>query len=203
MLYIYYGDDRVKTQAAIKKLLGEDYEVVEGEELDLPGLRDVFLGASLFGKRKIVVKGLSGKKELFAEVAGLIGTEHEIVLWEEKMDKRSVAYKDLAKVGVEMKEFKLAKPADFGKVFEIYDTALRDGARAVKMLEEIENDNDPYMFVGLLISQAIKKWQWRYGAKEKRVLLELSKLDMQMKGDSAVTQPWTLVKSFLLRLASL
>ena len=203
MIRVFYGDDRVKAQAAIKKLLGEDYEVVEGEELDLAGLRDVFLGSSLFGKRKIVVKGLLGKKELFAEVVGLIGTEHEIVLWEEKMDKRSVVYKDLAKAGVEMKEFKIAKPADFGKVFEIYDMALKDGPRAVKMLEEIENDNDPYMFVGLLVSQAVKKWQWRYGAKEKRVLLELSKLDMQMKGDSAVTQPWILVKSFLLRLSSL
>lgn len=203
MIKIFYGDDRVRAQAEIRKILGEDYEVVEGEELDLAGLRDVMLGVSLFGKRKIVIKGLTANKDLFAEVLNLLATEHEVIIWEEKMDKRSAVYKDLVKAGVEMREFKMAELASKKLVFDIYDTALRDGAKAVKMCEQIENDNDPYMFVGLMISQAIKKYSFRYGAKEKRVLKELSRLDMQMKGESTISQPWTLVKSFLLRVSSL
>ena len=150
-----------------------------------------------------MIKGLAANKDLFAEVSNLLATEHEVVIWEEKMDKRSVAYKDLAKAGVEMKEFKMVEPASKKLVFDIYDTALRDGVKAVKMCEKIENDNDPYMFVGLMISQAIKKYTFRYGAKEKRALKELSRLDMQMKGESTISQPWTLVKSFLLRVSSL
>lgn len=200
MIRIYYGDDRVRAQAAIVKILGGEYEVLEGEEMDLAGARDAFLGTSLFGARKIVIKGLAGNKAIFEAVPEWTGTEHEVVLWEEKLDKRTAAYKALQQAGVEMKEFKLPA-ADRGVVFDIFETALRDGPRAVKMCEQIENTNDPYMFMGLMISQAVKKWSLRQGEKEKRVLLELSKLDMQMK--SAATSPWTLVKSFLLRASSL
>lgn len=202
MIKVFYGDDRVKAQAEIRKVLGEGYEVVDGEELTLPGLIDVMAGTSLFGKRKIVVKDLAQNKELFAEVLQHLGTENDVVLWESRLDKRTALYKDFVQAGVEMREFKLVQP-DTRKVFDIYETALRDGPRAVKMCEEIETENDPYMFVGLMVAQAVKKWSFRYGEKEKRALRELSKLDMQMKGDSAISEPWTLVKAFLLRASSL
>ena len=84
-------------------------------------------------------------------------------------------------------------------MFEIFDTALSDGPRAVKMLEKVQGDEDPYMFFGLLASQAIKKFEWRQGAKEKRVLKMLSELDMEMK--SSTVEPWVLIKATLLRLA--
>ena len=41
-------------------------------------------------------------------------------------------------------------------MFEIFDVALVDGPKAMKMVEKIENKNDPYRFVGLLATQAIK-----------------------------------------------
>ena len=60
MIKIFYGDDRVKAQAAIKKLLGDDYEVIEGENLLPSDMASVFYGGSLFSdERKILIKDLS------------------------------------------------------------------------------------------------------------------------------------------------
>ena len=68
------------------------------------------------------------------------------------------------------------------------------------MLEKIQSEEDPIMFCGLLISQALKDFNQKQGTKEKRVLRELSKLDLDLKSTSL--QPWLLVQSFLLRLSS-
>ena len=203
---IFTGDDRGKIAAEVRRRLGEGYEVFEGENLapgDLPGL---FLGATLFsaGARKILVKdGLENKEVLEALVARLgefLQTENEVVIWETKLDKRLTATKALVKAGVEIREWKLAPEVDTRAVFGIYDLALRDGARAIRELEKIEAEQDPYMFFGLMVTQALKKLEWRpNGAKEKRALRELAKVDIQMK--STAVEPWMLVKSFLARLA--
>jgi len=86
-------------------------------------------------------------------------------------------------------------------VFDVFDMAYRDGYLAVKMLNEIKAENDPYMFFGLMVSQALRKYDMRTGVKEKRVLFELSRLDMQMK--SSTVDPWMLISSFLLQVSSL
>ena len=83
----------------------------------------------------------------------------------------------------------------------IYRTAKTDGPRAIKMLEIIKPNEDPIKFTGLLISQALKDYASNQGTKEKRVLKELSKLDLDMK--SAKVEPWLRIESFLLRLSSL
>ena len=90
---------------------------------------------------------------------------------------------------------------DMNLVFDIFKVAKRDGKKAVEMLEKIETTQDPYMMVGLIASQATKDFEYRQGAKEKRVLAELSKLDMKMKSTSI--QPFSLLKSFLLQVSSL
>ena len=70
------------------------------------------------------------------------------------------------------------------------------------MLREIEQTEEPIMFLGALVSSALKDYAARpNGAKEKRALVELSKIDLQLK--TASTQPWLLLESFLLRLSSL
>ena len=69
------------------------------------------------------------------------------------------------------------------------------------MLDQIEADEDPIRFCGLLISQALKAYRNHPGAKEKRALKELSQLDLRLKTTSY--QPWLLIRSFLLRLSSL
>ena len=202
MIRIFSGDDRVRISAEVKKVLGEGYEVFEGGELTLNDLPSLFFGTSLlFEKRKILIKAFSENKEAFEKIVDYLETEHEVVVWETKLDKRTATYKELKKKGILLQEFKAPEKTNTTIVFNIFDTAFRDGKRAVKMLEQIENEQDPYMFFGLLTTQALKKFEMRQGEKEKRVLRELSKLDKKMKTTSI--QPWTLVKSFLLQVSLL
>ena len=202
MIRIFYGDDRVTISEKIKKEFGEGYEVFEGEDLKTEDLPSIFFGASLFSdERKILIKDISLNQEVFEKIVNYLKTTHEVIIWETKLDKRTTTFKELKKMGVEIFEYKLLEPTNKNAVFDIFDIALSNGEKAVKMVEKIENEQDPYMFLGLLSTQAIKKFEFRQGSKEKRVLLELSKLDMQMK--STAIQPWTLVKLFLLKLSSL
>lgn len=201
MIRIFYGEDRVKINAQIRKLLGDNYEVLDGTEITPSDLPSIFLGASLFAERRtIVIRDLGENKEVFEKLPDYLETPHEIILFETKLDKRTATYKAL-KDKVEIKEFTLPANINAGLVFDIFKTAKRDGKKAVQMLEQIENEQDPYMFLGLLVSQALKDFSLRQGTKEKRVLIELSKLDIAMKSTSM--QPFSLLKAFLLQVSSL
>ena len=201
MIRIFYGEDRIKISEQIKKLLGDNYEVLEGAELTPNDLPSIFLGASLFAeKRAIMIRDLGENKEVFEKIGDFLDTSHDVILFETKLDKRTATYKQL-KDKIEIKEFTLPVNANANLVFDIYKTAKRDGKKAVKMLESIENEQDPYMFLGLLVSQALKDFTMRQGTKEKRALIELSKLDIVMKSTSM--QPFSLLKSFLLQVSSL
>jgi hypothetical protein len=202
MIRVFYGDDRVGISKAVERVLGEGYEVVEGSEIGAMDMANVFFGGNLFSeKRRIVVKDLS-EGAGWGELSKYLGTPHEIILWETGVDKRTILWKELVKAGVEAREFKTAEPVERKVVFDILDTALSgQGKQAVGMVEQIEATNEPYMFVGLLISQVLRKMEMRAGEKEKRVLAELSKLDINMKTTS--TEPWLLVKAFLVRISGL
>ena len=201
MMRIFYGDDRVKAQQEIKRILGDDYEIIEGTELDINDLPSVFLGASLFSDtRHILIRDISLNKLAYDELPKYLNTPHEVIIFESKLDKRSVTYKAL-KDKVEIREFALPENIDFRQVFDIYRVAKADGKRALQILEKIRPYEDPIQFTGLIVSQAIKDFAARpNGAKERRVLKELSKLDLDMK--STKIDPWLLVESFLLRLSS-
>lgn len=203
MLRVYSGEDRVAAEKAIQSLLGGKYEVFEGENLAETDLPSVFRGTTLFDseKRRILLKDLGENPAVFEKVVDYADTEYEVVIWETKIDKRSAGYKRLKEAGVELKDFPLRKPPEVGLVFNILNTALRNGAEAVKMCEKIEVAQDPYMFFGLMVTQALKKFEERQGAREKKVLKELAKLDMQMK--TSTIEPWTLVKAFLARASEL
>ncbi|MBR3319270.1 hypothetical protein IKG06_02055 [Candidatus Saccharibacteria bacterium] len=205
---IFTGDDRVKIGEQVAKELGEGYEVFEGESLDCESLPSLFLGGSLFATsgRKILIKDFGENNEVwndFAEkINDYIRTDADVIIWETKLDKRLSSTKAIIKAGAMVEEFKLAEPVDTKAVFNIYDMALRDGEGAVKELSKIEGAQDPYMFFGLMVSQALKRLEWRpQGIKEKRILKELANVDIQMK--STAVEPWILVKSFLIRLATL
>lgn len=207
MIKVFYGSDRKKIDAEVKKILGTDYEVFDGENLKKEDIVNVFMGTSLFAeKRKILLKDLTPARgeqgeDLYEEIAKYVDTPHTIVIWETNASQKKT-YKDFVKLKkVEAKKFDLADKVDMRVVFNIYDTALADGERAVKMLTELQDKQDPYMFFGLLVSQAIKKYEWRQGAKERRVLKELSQIDMQMK--TTAYEPWLLIKSFLLRVKTI
>ena len=201
MIEIFCGEDRVKAQAEIKRILGEDYEVFEGVNLAVADLPSLFLGTSLFGeKRKILVKDLSEQKELWEKLPEYLESPHTIIIWESKLDKRTATYKAI-KDKVKVVEFALQKDINANLVFDIFRTAKRDGKKAVELLKKIEDMEEPYMLIGLFVTQALKDFEMRQGSKEKRVLVELSRIDMLMKTTS--TQPWLLLKSFLLRVSQL
>ena len=147
-----------------------------------------------------MIRDLGENKEVFEKIVEYLDTPHEVVLFETKLDKRTATYKAL-KDRVEIREFAMPVDTNVNLVFDIYRTAKRDGKKAVQMLESIENEQDPYMFLGLLVSQALKDFAMRQGTKEKRALEELSKLDIAMKSTSM--QPFSLLKSFLLQVSSL
>lgn len=203
MLSVFWGENRLETEKAVKRVLGTDYEVFEGENLTVADLPSIFQGTSLFGteKRQILLKELGENKEVWEKIPDYLQTDHDMVIWESKIDKRSVVYKAMAAAGVEMREFPARANPDAKMVFNILDMALRNGPQAVKMVEKIELEQDPYMFFGLLVTQGIKKLEYRAGTREKRLLKELSQLDMQMKTTSV--EPWLLLKSFLLRISQL
>lgn len=202
MIKFFYGDDRVRAKQSIEQFLGtKDYEIIEGTDLTPADLPSIFLGNSLFADtRAILIRDLTANKLVYEKLPDYLATPHQIAILELKLDKRSAVYKTL-KEQVEFQEFILPKNTNFNLVFDIYRTAKHDGEKAVKMLAKIQNEEDPIMFCGLLISQALKDFKQKQGTKEKRTLKELSKLDLDLKSTSL--QPWLLVQSFLLRLSSL
>lgn len=191
MIKIFTGDDRVRAGAEIKKILGENYEVIDCADLAPKDLPQIFKGTTIFdAKRKILLRDFTANSSIFSELINYLDTPHEIILLETKLDKRTTAYKEI-KDKVEIKEFKLSPKTDFSAVFNIYSIAKRDGKKAVAELRKIEEDEDPIRFTGLLISQAIKEYN-------PRILKALSKLDIELK--SSKIDPWLLVESFLLKI---
>ncbi len=200
MIKLFTGDDRVKAKQEIIKLLGEDYEIIDGSDINPNDLPSIFFGSTLFAShRKILIRDLAANKSVFDELPKYLHTHHEVILFETKLDKRSATYKAL-KDQLEIREFKLPEP-DFFQVFNIYKVAKTDGKKAIKMLEDIKPTEDPIKFTGLLISQAIKDFSAHQGAKEEAILKALAAADLQMK--TTGTDPWLIVESFLLRLKTL
>lgn len=199
MIRVYYGDDRVRATREITRVLGSEYEVVDGSELKMEDLPSLFWGNSLFSeKRNILIRDMADNKPVYDKLPEYLDTVHNIVIFEMKIDKRAATYKAL-KDKIEWKEYKMPVNPNLRLVFDIYKVAKTDGVRAVKMLEKVKNEEDPIMFCGLMVSQALKDYKAHPGTKEKRALKELSKLDLDLKSTSL--QPWMLVQTFLLRLA--
>ncbi|MBQ9181006.1 hypothetical protein IJ135_02860 [Candidatus Saccharibacteria bacterium] len=198
MLKLFYGDDRVRAMQEVTKLLGQDHEVIDGADITLSDLPSIFLGTSLLSSsRKILIRDFTENRPAAAELGKYLQTPHDIILLESKLDKRGNFYKE-NKDNLEIREFKLPE-ANFGAVFDIYRTAKRDGARAIKMLKDIEPTEEPAMFVGVMVSQALKDFAAHPGVRERRALKELSVIDIQMK--SSGVEPWLLIEGFLLRLS--
>lgn len=196
MIKIYTGANRLAANQAINAFLGNDYEVVEGIDLTPEILPSLLLGGSLFkAQRSLLIRDLSENELAFAELPKYLQTPHRVAIFETKLDKRLSAYKAI-KDQVEVLEF--ANPADPNRnvAFDVYKIAKTDGKKAIELLRQIEHQEDPIMFVGLLISQAIKDFTKNQGDREKQVLQALSALDLNLK--TSTIEPWLLIESFLL-----
>ena len=224
MITIFTGDDRVKIQAEIKKLLGSDYEIFDGEDLQISDIYNICQGNFLFEtSRKILIKDLTPARkndgngaEMGKNVADpyevflqFLDTKHTIVIWESNVPNRK-SYKDFAKK-VEVRKYQ-KEEVDKWATFRIFDLAYTDGKRAVteldKLLRTAETGGevkmlDPYVMVGGFVSSALKKFEQNPTTQNRKILKELSKLDMQMKTSQLSSQPQLLLQSFLLRASSL
>ena len=200
MLKIFTGDDRIKAMQEVQALLGNDHETIDATNLTPSDMLNIFSGASLFTTtRKILLRDLAQNTAAFAELPKYLDTKNNIILLETKLDKRSATYKEI-KDKVEIKEFKLPESTNFTIVFDIYRTAKRDGQKAVQMLEQIKPTEDPIKFTGLLVSQALKDFAKNpQGIKERRILKDLAKTDLQQK--TTGIDPWLLVEAFLLGIS--
>lgn len=201
MIKIFTGDDRIRAHKEIARELGDNYEVIEGPDLTPSDLPSITKGASLFDQtRHILIRDLSSNKPVYEQLPSYLDTPHQIIILESKLDKRSATYKAL-KGKISITEFALPKNFQYSLLAEIYRTSKRDGQRAVQLLSEVQQNEDPIKFCGALISEALKDYKSHQGITEKRVLRELSILDLQLKSTSY--QPWLLIQSFLLRVSSL
>ena len=203
MIKIFHGNDRQKTQKAIEQILGKDYEVIEGDSITRADMDSIFKGTSLFIEtRKILLKSLNENIECWEVLPEYLDTTHEMVIWPSALDKRSVVYKALDKAkDVEIKEFTQVEKIDRFFAFKIIDEAFAGhGTKALKMCEQIETTDDPYMMMGAIISQASKRLETR-NSKAARALKILAKADMDMK--SAAVDGWKIVKIALLKISQL
>lgn len=200
MIKIFYGDDRVRAVKDIKKLLGEDYEVIEGETLLPSDLPSLFLGTSLFAsERKILIRDLSSNLPCFEKLESYKSTPHSVVIFESKLDKRLKSVKTLESAGFEFREYKKLETANPREVFSVFDLASTgQGSRAVNLLKKLEDKEEPIQFSALLATQAIKNFANKKDARSRRILKKIAKLDLDLK--SSPLDPWLLIESTLISL---
>ena len=207
MIYIFDGEDRKKAEQKAQMILGEKIEIIDADNIDLAELESIFLGVTFFeAERRILIKDLFLKKDLVEKLPSLINTPHKIVLLETKLDKRGAVYKELVKLAKTNKEIKFEtfaaaeQAVDRNAVFRIFDLAMTDGRRAVKNLQAIEADNDPYATIGAWTKKACDLLE-RNPQKARAILKELAKIDVLVKSTDFSKEPWTLLEGFLLRIS--
>lgn len=202
MLQIFYGDDRLRAQKDIKSILGTDYELVKGEELDKAQLDSLFLGETLFAKqREILIKDMGANTDCLARLINYVDTEHDVIVWEMKFPATLSVVKELKKK-VRCIEYKKAEERPRGFVFGIMDKALAgQGKVAVEMCEEIRYSDNAVMVIGALAWKAIDNYKKRPCPKNKQIIKMLAQTDLEMK--SRDVEAWLQIEALLLRIASL
>ncbi len=210
MIYLIDGDDRKKAEQTARDFLGNNIEVIDADALEKNDLVSIFQGTTLFEEtRHILIKDLSLKKDLFLELPKFIETEYQVVILEQKIDKRNATYKELLNAAksnpekVKVENFKLPEQVDTFLVFRAFDVALTDGKRAVKLIREAEEENSPYATIGAWTKKAVDLFAAKGGTeREKKIIKRLAEIDMLLKQTSFSKDPWILLESFLIELSS-
>ena len=210
MIYLVDGDDRKKAEQTARDFLGNNVEVIDADTLEKNDLVSIFQGTTLFEEtRHILIKDLSLKKDLFLELPKFIETEYQVVILEQKIDKRNAIYKELLNAAksnpekVKVENFKLPEQVDTFLVFRAFDVALTDGKRAVKLIREAEEENSPYATIGAWTKKAVDLFVTKGGTeREKKIIKRLAEIDMLLKQTSFSKDPWILLESFLIELSS-
>lgn len=111
MITLLIGENSYAITEALQRIVASfdgDVERIDGSELELRQLPDLFMGATLFStKRLVIIKGLSENKtvwEALPDWLPRISDDVHVVFVETKPDKRTKTYKDLVK-NTEVQEF--------------------------------------------------------------------------------------------------
>lgn len=111
MITVLTGENNFELTRALDSIVvsfAGTAEKFEGSDLDVSHLPDLFMGATLFAdKRLVIIKNLSDNKsiwEMLPAWLARIGDDFHLVLVEPKLDKRTKTYKDLKKLA-DVKEF--------------------------------------------------------------------------------------------------
>ena len=96
MIRVFCGEDRIRAKKEIEKILGDDYEIVDGAEMTPEAMPSVFWGNSLFSaKRNILIRDMMENKAVRDEILKYLDTPHNIVIFELKIDKRAAIFKKI------------------------------------------------------------------------------------------------------------
>ncbi len=203
MIKVFYGNDRQKTQQAIDKLLGENYEVIEADNIERSDMDSIFYGTSLFGEtRRILLKNLNENKACWESFPDYQKTTHKLIIWPSALDKRSVVYKAIRKnKDIEFKEFAIEEKVDRFLSFKVIEDAFAGrGAQALKKCEQLKETSDPFLTMGSFvkfISDKIKMGN----KKAKEAVMILAKADVDMK--SSDVDAWDILKISLLKISQI
>lgn len=113
MITVLTGENSFALREALASIVADfsgTPERYEGSSLTLPQLPDIFMGATLFAsQRLVIVSGLSENSSLWTSLVDWLdkaNDDTQVVLIEEKLDKRTTTYKAL-KAKTDIHEFPL------------------------------------------------------------------------------------------------
>ena len=104
MIRIFYGNDRQKAQSAIDKILGDDYEIIEAENIERADMDSIFRGTSLFGEtRNILLKNLNENKGCWESFPNYLDTTHKVITIKDAEGEKIYLLRDKTYVIYEIK----------------------------------------------------------------------------------------------------
>lgn len=162
MITVLTGENSFAIKEALESILTSSEgrpERVDGEDLQLKDIPDLLMGMTLFSqKRLVIIKDLSKNKSIWERLPdwlGKISDDIHLVLVDEKLDKRTSAYKALNSVAT-VKEYRnwTERDAQEAELWVLERSRLSGVALDKKMAQHLIER------VGLdqwLLSQAIDK----------------------------------------------
>jgi len=205
---IFYGSDRESMMRAAKRALGDDYEVVEAENIEISDMDSIFRGVSLFDDgsgRKILIKDLNTKVECFEKLPEYADTSFKVIVVCDKLNKTFAYVKSvLSCKAIESEEFTTTeeKTRDkFENLKPFQDAYAGRGADAVRKLRKIEARSAPQLIVGTMAGQCIKLIDVK-NKKAVQALKIIAQADMMTKS-SGITDIWMPVEWALLEIAKI
>ena len=205
---ILHGSDRSAAIRAAKRILGDNYEVIEAENIDVSDLDSIFRGATLFddgSPRNILIKDLSANLECFEKLPEYADTSFNVVIVNSKLNKTFAYVKNVfACKQIEVEELTTTEEKTRNKweTFKPFQDAYAGrGADAIRKLNKIKERAAPQLIIGVMASQCTKLIS-SGDKKAIRAIKIVAEADMMTKS-SGITDIWMPVEWALLEVSQL